>query len=387
MHFHTLVPRAFVGGAPPSGAVLLPWVSVKIDNQATPWVSTWRRDLSQMFANVAKLRSSLRALSTAVEHARKLLKVPLGAPDENIKRAFLERALQVHPDVSQEPDANARFLSLLNAKTVLLAENRERASATEQRAPRQTKDAPAAGSAHSGSGAKRRGRTPQPRSKGQPRKAAGNTQRAAKERADKEREERAEKKRQLKQLDAAIRAKKAASGEGHDHERVAARTLAETRWADGAERSIDELRARERELDREAEQAAHGSQTIDGRALQAALPRIRAHLRKREYQIHVALDAALKPLREEVQALYDLAEMLSRLKKQAATRDSGDDPRSSLAHALCAMGDEEHRAREAKLRDHERELAAQLEELGDGVGAREAAEVAAKLQLLRGVRQ
>jgi molecular chaperone DnaJ len=51
--------------------------------------------------------------------AYELLGVPRSADDSDIKKAFRKLARELHPDVSQEPDAEARFKEVAEAYEIL----------------------------------------------------------------------------------------------------------------------------------------------------------------------------------------------------------------------------------------------------------------------------
>jgi molecular chaperone DnaJ len=58
-------------------------------------------------------------MATTERDYYELLGVPRGAPDAEIKRAFRKLARELHPDVSDEPDAHARFREVAEAYEVL----------------------------------------------------------------------------------------------------------------------------------------------------------------------------------------------------------------------------------------------------------------------------
>jgi molecular chaperone DnaJ len=58
-------------------------------------------------------------MATAERDYYELLGVPRGASDAEIKKAFRRLARELHPDVSQEPDAQARFREVAEAYEVL----------------------------------------------------------------------------------------------------------------------------------------------------------------------------------------------------------------------------------------------------------------------------
>ena len=58
-------------------------------------------------------------MATTERDYYELLGVPRGAPDAEIKKAFRRLARELHPDVSDEPDAHARFRDIAEAYEVL----------------------------------------------------------------------------------------------------------------------------------------------------------------------------------------------------------------------------------------------------------------------------
>ena len=58
-------------------------------------------------------------MATTERDYYELLGVPRGAPDAEIKKAFRKLARELHPDVSDEPDAHARFREVAEAYEVL----------------------------------------------------------------------------------------------------------------------------------------------------------------------------------------------------------------------------------------------------------------------------
>jgi len=289
-------------------------------------------------------RTSLRALCTSHAEACATLGVPAGSPDQHIKRAFLERSLKHHPDISTDQNAALQFRSLVEARNMLLNANRERSKASVQ---------------------------------------STTTGKASRSSSDKATRVAHETKKSRHKFDAQRRSKKRAADGDTASILAQVRALAEMEWADRSERCVSELNARERELEHEAAgQAVCSLQSADGQALSVALPRIRAHLRKRADEIHVQTLEALKPVRDEVAHLYELAALLS---KARALKPAGESRgEEATIYALTSIADEEHRALEAKLREDAKQLTVQLEAHGSAANAREAAEMAAKLQVLRG---
>src|SRR3954464_13533080 len=58
-------------------------------------------------------------MSTAERDYYEVLGVPRDAPEQEIKKAFRRLARRLHPDVSEEPDAEARFREVSEAYEVL----------------------------------------------------------------------------------------------------------------------------------------------------------------------------------------------------------------------------------------------------------------------------
>src|SRR6187455_759102 len=58
-------------------------------------------------------------MSTAERDYYEVLGVPRGADEQEIKKAFRRLARQLHPDVSEEPDAAVRFREISEAYEVL----------------------------------------------------------------------------------------------------------------------------------------------------------------------------------------------------------------------------------------------------------------------------
>ena len=48
-------------------------------------------------------------MATTERDYYELLQIPRGASEQDIKRAFRKLARELHPDVSDEPDAETRF--------------------------------------------------------------------------------------------------------------------------------------------------------------------------------------------------------------------------------------------------------------------------------------
>lgn len=55
------------------------------------------------------------------EHYYRILQIPLGSDEEAIKKAYRQKALKIHPDINDSPDANEKFHELCEAYEILIS--------------------------------------------------------------------------------------------------------------------------------------------------------------------------------------------------------------------------------------------------------------------------